>query len=211
MHSDQGALRRGRMWERSSAYGSSLPQHVGHALQRAPVEARSNTDTTIAAHLDLDRLGSRWHRLLIGRGRDSHRHQSRKRRRHRYLVDLVKSAAPSENLVGIDVVLARHDLDRCARKDRRRNDLALQRLRPPLVATPLTVTCVHIRHCGHFLARKHPSYASGEHPGAAHVRRLERVAAAWPSSRATDPRCGLRDDLRYGRGRRRATPSDRRH
>ena len=35
---------------------------------------------------------------------------------------------------------------------RRRDDLALQRLRPALVPPTLAVTCVHIRHRGHILA-----------------------------------------------------------
>src|SRR6476620_437486 len=77
---------------RPAGPGSSLPQHVEHALQRASVEARSDTDAAVAAHLNLDGVGKRWRRLLLGLGRDRHRHQ----RRRRDLGRRAKATAPSE-------------------------------------------------------------------------------------------------------------------
>ena len=155
--------------------GSSLPQNVKHALQRAPVEARTDTDAAIAADLDLDRLGSRWRWLLIGLRRDRHRHQRRRRRRRERLVDLPMPPAPCKNLVGVDVVLTRHHRHRCTRQTRRCHDLALQRLRPAFVPTPLT-TCVHIRHCGHMPRQ-----------GGAHRRKTTSAHFSHMLSQACDP------------------------
>jgi len=61
---------------RPAGPGSSLPQHVEHALQRGPVESRSDTDAAVAA-TSISMCGKTLAPASPRLGRDRHRHQRR--------------------------------------------------------------------------------------------------------------------------------------
>jgi hypothetical protein len=66
---------------------------------------------------------------------------------------LTKKPAPAEDLVCGDVVPPRHNRHRCVRFKRRRDDLPLQCLRPPLARPPVSARA-HVRLCGHIHAQR---------------------------------------------------------
>jgi hypothetical protein len=67
--------------------------------------------------------------------------------------------APGKHLVRIHIVATSHHRNRCARRERRRDDLTLQYLGPRPIAPTLRRGCVHNRFCGHFsLPRRRRSH-----------------------------------------------------
>ena len=120
---------------------------IGADLWRCQFTLRVIRRATIGARCWRDII----HRCRLGQYRD--RQESGQRRRCcRWSSHPGISLAPVEHLVGVDVVLARDHRHRRTGRERRRHDLALQRLRPALVG-PRRASRAHNPFCGHFYPR----------------------------------------------------------
>lgn len=138
--------------------GSSPHQTIKDAAKEVAIDVRGHADTVHTGDFDLDpavgHCRRQWRANRFALCANRNRHQLRPgRRRYDSFGRWAIPSTPDEHLVRIDIVLPGDDRDRHARRQCRRDDFPLQRLRPALVPSPLPICvhaiCVHDWICGH--------------------------------------------------------------
>ncbi len=125
----------------------AVPAHpapdAGGGLHR-----RTDPNAIATGELDLYRIGRRrgWcHFDPIRRYQDRHKPSGRRDVRR-----VAVTLTPTEDQVGVDVILPRDNRHGSTRRQRCRHDLPLERFRPRPMPPSGTQTCVHYRRSGHF-------------------------------------------------------------
>jgi len=175
-----------RPWETQS----SPFQRIQHQAQGSRLHTAPDPNAVAAGKLNLNGARARCGRRLAHPFR--RHHYGHKLRHERPVRRFAVTLSPTENEIGVHIILPCHHRHRCPRRQRRRHDLTLERFRPRPMPPPDPQTCVHYLVRGHFrfdhrYESKQPASGVAATEGGPYRRDTQRTDCIAQKSYVTRP------------------------